>query len=76
MDSFGALGALTPPTHPAAPTARPAPNWRSTHDTPVVIDWQFHRGAVEPVVSEVVDYFHDELAPSDHKPIITAYRLV
>lgn len=76
MDSFGALGAISPPTHPAVPTARPAPNWLSTHDTPVVIDWQFHRGPIRPDVTEVVDYYDDELAPSDHKPIITAYRLL
>lgn len=76
MDSFGYLGALSPATHPAVPTAQPGPGWRSTHDTPVVIDWQFHRGAIRPDVTEVVDYYEEELAPSDHKPVVTAYRLV
>ena len=75
MDSFAALGALARPTHPAVPTAVPAPNWQSAHDTPVVIDWQMHRGAIRADVTEVVDFYEGEIAPSDHKPVITSYRL-
>lgn len=62
----GALGVTLKPTHPAFPTA-----W----DTPQVIDWQLHRGALRPMCTEVVDYFVGDLAPSDHKPLVTVYAL-
>ncbi len=62
----GALGVTLKPTHPAFPTA-----W----DTPQVIDWQLHRGGLRPLCTEVVDFFSGDLAPSDHKPLVTVYAL-
>jgi endonuclease/exonuclease/phosphatase (EEP) superfamily protein YafD len=66
MDSFGALNRYPRPTHPALPTA---------HGVPQTIDWMFHRGPIRPMTSEVVDFFADDFAPSDHKPILTTYRI-
>jgi endonuclease/exonuclease/phosphatase (EEP) superfamily protein YafD len=65
-DSFTARGTLPRPTHPAIPTAS---------GTPHVLDWQFHRGPIQPMVSEVVDFYAGDLAPSDHKPLSVAYSL-
>lgn len=62
----GALAVTLKPTHPAFPTA-----W----DTPQVIDWQLHRGPLRPLCTEVVDHFTGDLAPSDHKPLVTVYAL-
>lgn len=65
-DCFGALGRDTRFTHPASPTA---------HGTPQSIDWIFHRGPLRPMTSEVVDFFLDDLSPSDHKPVLATYSL-
>lgn len=64
-DSF--RGRPPVPTHPAIPTAR---------GTPQVIDWQFYRGPVRSMVSEVVEFYHGDLAPSDHKAVLAAYELL
>jgi len=66
-DSFSGLGRHTDFTHPASPTAK---------GTPQSIDWIFHRGAIAPMTSEVVDFFWEDLAPSDHKPVLATYRLI
>ena len=65
-DSFAALGRIPPPTIPAIPTAK---------GTPQVIDWMLHRGPIRPMTTEVVDFYVDDIAPSDHKPVVTTYRL-
>ncbi len=70
QDSFSALGMAPPPTFPTVPTGA-ADSWC----TPAVIDFQVHRGPVRPLATEVIDFFHDELAPSDHKPVVTTYAL-
>jgi endonuclease/exonuclease/phosphatase family metal-dependent hydrolase len=62
--SRAALALPPVPTHPAFPTAR---------DTPQVIDWQLHRGPIRPIATEVIEYFHGDLAPSDHRPLLTVY---
>ena len=66
-DSFSGLGRHTDFTHPASPTAK---------GTPQSIDWIFHRGSIAPMTSEVVDFFWEDLAPSDHKPVLATYRLI
>jgi endonuclease/exonuclease/phosphatase family metal-dependent hydrolase len=68
-DSFGALGMVPPPTWPTVPT------WPEDSWTPWVIDFQVHKGPVRPLTTEVVEFFHKELAPSDHKPVVTTYAL-
>ena len=40
-----------------------------------MIDFQFHRGPVRPLTTEVVDFFADGMAPSDHRPVVTTYQL-
>lgn len=60
-------GCPPPATHPAIPTAK---------GTPQVIDWQFYRGPVRSLVSEVVEFYHKDLAPSDHKAVLAAYELL
>jgi exonuclease III len=65
-DSFSGLGRHTDYTHPANPTAK---------GTPQSIDWIFHRGPIKPMTSEVVDFYLNDLAPSDHKPVLATYCL-
>jgi endonuclease/exonuclease/phosphatase family metal-dependent hydrolase len=75
VDAWSALGVQPQPTFPAFPLStegsrRPPLLPAST------IDWQFHRGAVEPVMTEVVDQPYRGVAPSDHRPLHTLYRLL
>lgn len=32
-----------------------------------------HRGPVRPLATEEVDFFAGDMAPSDHKPVVTTY---
>lgn len=66
-DSFTALGRDTSPTWPASPIA---------HGTPELDDWILHRGPIQPMTSEVIDFYYGDLPPSDHKPLVATYRLV
>jgi len=50
------------------------PTWPEV-TAPWVIDFQFHRGPVRALTTEVVDFFAGGLAPSDHKPVVTTYGL-
>lgn len=63
-DSWSARGVNPVPTHPAAPTAKGSPS---------VLDWQFHRGPIRAISTEVVDYYKGDLAPSGHKPVVVTY---
>jgi endonuclease/exonuclease/phosphatase (EEP) superfamily protein YafD len=65
-DSSTATGSPLLPTHPARPTATGVPQ---------VLDWQFHRGEVRALTSHVGDYFLDDVAPSDHKPVVVTYGI-
>jgi endonuclease/exonuclease/phosphatase family metal-dependent hydrolase len=78
LDSFTALGSPSPPTHPVVPA--PFSSGRGTRLSPVqspakAIDWLFHRGALRARTSEVVEFFHDGSAPSDHKPVVATFTL-
>jgi endonuclease/exonuclease/phosphatase (EEP) superfamily protein YafD len=64
-DCFTALGQIPRVTYPAYPTAK------SPQQT---IDWMFHRGPISPMVADVIDFFEGDIAPSDHRAIITTYR--
>ena len=73
-DAWSALGVVPPATFPAFPLStegsrRPPLLPAST------IDWQFHRGALHPVMTEVVDQPYRGVAPSDHRPLHTLYRI-
>lgn len=65
-DSFGALRTVPPPTWPTVPT------WQES-SMPWVIDFQLHKGPLRPMTTEVVEFFHGDIAPSDHKPVVTTY---
>ena len=65
-DSYSALGVVPGPTWPTVPT------W-PTATAPWVIDFQFHRGNIRALTTEIVDFFHGDIAPSDHKPVTTTY---
>lgn len=65
-DSFTSSGSPYAPTHPVRPTAEGIPQ---------VLDWQFHRGPVRSLGSYVGEYFLDDMAPSDHRPVTTTYGL-
>lgn len=65
-DCWRGRGTYPQPTHPAFPTAKGSPS---------VLDWQFYRGPLRPMVCEVVDYAKGDLSPSDHKPVLVAYGL-
>lgn len=66
-DCFTALGRIPQITRPTYPTY---------FHTPEVIDWMLHWGPLQPMTCDVVDFFVGEIAPSDHKPLLTTYRLL
>ena len=66
-DSFMALGREPVITYPAFSIAGQPPE---------VFDWMLHRGPIRPVLTSVVDFYVGGVAPSDHKPIVTAYTMV
>jgi endonuclease/exonuclease/phosphatase family metal-dependent hydrolase len=75
VDAWSGLGVQPQPTFPAFPLStegsrRPPLLPAST------IDWQFHRGALAPIMTEVVDQPWRGVAPSDHRPLQTLYRLL
>lgn len=74
IDAWGALGVVPSPTFPAFPLSTEGSR-RPPHLPPSTLDWQFHRGAVEPIMTEVVDQPWRGVAPSDHRPLHTLYRL-
>jgi len=41
---------------------------------PSVADWMLHRGPLHPMCCDAVDLLVDDLAPSDHRPVLTTYR--
>jgi endonuclease/exonuclease/phosphatase family metal-dependent hydrolase len=66
-DSFRALGRVPVITHPARLTSE---------DSPTLLDWMMHSGPGRPTLTSVVDFFVDEIPPSDHKPILTTYTVL
>lgn len=67
VDSFAALGREVVITYPARPLGSAPPQ---------LLDWMMHRGPVRPSLTSVVDFYVDEIPPSDHKPILTSYVLL
>ena len=74
-ESFGALGQASPVTHPVVPLTLPGDRPHGVAAVAKAIDWQFHRGPVRARSSEVVDFFHHGVAPSDHKPVVATFTL-
>ncbi len=73
-DAWSALGVVPRATFPAFPLSTEGSR-RPPHLPPSTIDWQFHRGPVAPIMTEVVDQPWRGVAPSDHRPLHTLYRL-
>lgn len=76
LDSFTALGRHSPVTHPVVPTPATGPigtRLSPLASPPKAIDWIFARGPLAARGSEVVEFFHDGRAPSDHYPVVATY---
>lgn len=71
-DASGALGVVTPPTFPAFPLSTESSR-RPPFLPPSTLDWQFHREAIRPLMTEVIDQPRRGVAPSDHRPLHTLY---
>jgi endonuclease/exonuclease/phosphatase family metal-dependent hydrolase len=71
-DAWGTLGVVPQPTFPAFPLSGEGSR-RPPHLPPSTIDWQFHRGPIRPLMTEVVDQPRRGVAPSDHRPLHTLY---
>jgi len=72
LDSFSALGRHSPVTHPVIPSGfaeEVGTRLSPLASPPKAIDWIFSRGPVRARASEVVEYFHRGVAPSDHYPV-------
>jgi endonuclease/exonuclease/phosphatase (EEP) superfamily protein YafD len=67
VDCFAALGRYPNATYPARPTAQ-GPDQ--------TLDWMFARGGLRAKTSEVVDFWLDDIAASDHKPVLATYEFV
>ncbi len=65
-DSFMALGLEPVITFPAFPIP---------HQPPELVDCMMHRGPIRPTLTSVVDFYAQGFPPSDHKPVLTTYRL-
>ncbi len=75
-EPFGVLGRTCPITHPVTPRLdRPSP-WADVQTVEKAIDWIFFTGPVRPHSAEVVDFFRDGVAPSDHKPVMATFSTV
>jgi endonuclease/exonuclease/phosphatase (EEP) superfamily protein YafD len=65
VDCFAALGRYPTATFPARPTS---------NGPDQTIDWLVARGGLRPKTCEVVDFWADDIAPSDHKPVLATYE--
>lgn len=72
MSCFAALGMQCPPTFPCYPTANVAPGARVTNQT---IDWIVANRHTRVVAAQVPHYYHGDVAPSDHWPVLAVYEI-
>lgn len=78
LDTFTALERHCPPTHPVIPSgfsASVATGKSPIASPPKAIDWIFLRGGLQARVSEVAEFFHEGVAPSDHYPVVSAVSM-
>ena len=69
---FAALGLQPPPTFPAVPTAGKAPA-DFVHNA--CYDWIMAAGPARPLAAHSPRFFHGDLAPSDHWPVLAVYEV-
>lgn len=74
-EPFGALGRTCPPTFPVTPRFDRAARWEGVQTVEKALDWIFFRGPLQPRNAEVIEYFHQGVAPSDHKPVMATFQL-
>lgn len=68
---FAGLGIPTEPTHPCHPTVNVAPRHASQ-----TIDWITSNCQARPVAAQVPHFYHGDIAPSDHWPVLAVYELL
>ncbi|CAB1275565.1 endonuclease/exonuclease/phosphatase family protein [Candidatus Nitrosacidococcus tergens] len=66
-DCFSALGRIPHVTRPTMPTL---------FHVPETLDWILHQGNLKPMNCDTVDFFLNNTAPSDHKPVLATYRFL
>ena len=72
VSCFAALGLLCPPTFPCFPTKNRAAG------EPVInqaIDWIVANRHARPVSAQVPHCYHDDIAASDHWPVLAVYEI-
>ena len=69
---FAGLGMLCPPTWPCYPTANFAAGEPVSNQT---LDWIYHNSHLHPIAAGVPQYFHGDVAPSDHWPVQAVYEV-
>lgn len=74
-EPFGYFGRTCPITHPVTPRRDRSLPWDDVQTVEKAIDWQFFRGPVRPRNAEVIDFFLDGVAPSDHKPVMATFSI-
>jgi endonuclease/exonuclease/phosphatase family metal-dependent hydrolase len=67
QDCFSALGRIAAPTYAVYSYKK-----RSAE----VLDWILQRGPLQPMTAEVVDFYAEGYALSDHRPVLATYRLL
>lgn len=72
-DPFGTLGRTCPFTFPVTPRFDRPMRWEGVQVVEKVLDWHLFVGDLRPRCAEVVEFFLDNVAPSDHKPVMTAF---
>lgn len=78
LDTFSALHRHSPATHPVIPSGfdETIGTGMSPLASPAkAIDWIFLRGPLVSRSSEVVEFFHRGVAPSDHSPVVATLTL-
>ena len=69
---FVRLGLVPPPTWPSFPTANVVAWQRLTNQT---IDWIVSNQHARPISALAPQFFHGDLSPSDHWPVLALYQL-
>ncbi len=69
---FVRLGLVPPPTWPSFPTANVREWNRLTSQT---IDWLVSNDRARPMSAQTPHFYHGDLSPSDHWPVLAVYEL-
>lgn len=75
-DPFGTLGRTCPFTFPVTPRFDRPMRWEGVQVVEKVLDWELFLGPLLPRCAEVIDFFLDNVAPSDHKPVMSTFTQI